>query len=452
MLIDLGSTFTKVTAVDVERKVWLGSAHAHTTAQTDVNEGLARALQALETRMGAVNAVERYACSSAAGGLRMIVSGLVPDLTAKAARLASLGAGAKVIQTYAYELTDEDATEIAHLSPDIFVLTGGTDGGNRAVIAHNARVLAAIPADFPILLAGNRSAAVECETILSGRDVQRVPNVMPRLGVLDAEPLQAAIRTLFLRRIVAAKGLSNVAESIAGALIPTPAAVLRAVELLASSWGELIAVDIGGATTDVYSIASGLPTNDGTVIKGLPEPRSKRTVEADIGMRYGARSVCELAGVETLAEMANVSAEAVETWIESVSQHPDALPQTPEQTAIDHAIACAAIEIAVTRHAGTIEEVYTPAGRSYVQTGKDLTRVQRLVLTGGAIVHDQAIARIAAHAMFDPRQPHILKPKRARIAADKRYLLAAMGLLCERHPEAALAIMNEELVEYGIAE
>ena len=126
LLIDFGSTYTKVTAVDVENAKLLGSAAAYTTVQTDVNDGLANAVTRLEEQTGKLDFAERYACSSAAGGLRMIASGLVPELTAEAAKCASLGAGAKVVKTYSFELTEDDAAEILAAKPDIFLLVGGT--------------------------------------------------------------------------------------------------------------------------------------------------------------------------------------------------------------------------------------------------------------------------------------------------------------------------------------
>ena len=130
LLVDFGSTNTKVTAVDVEDCRILGTAAAYTTVETDINEGLAHALEILEKTTGPLDFEERYACSSAAGGLKMISIGLVPDLTAQASREASLGAGAKVWKTYSFQLTKGDFKEIEEYHPDIILLTGGTDGGN----------------------------------------------------------------------------------------------------------------------------------------------------------------------------------------------------------------------------------------------------------------------------------------------------------------------------------
>ena len=158
LLVDFGSTNTKVTAVDVEDYRILGTATAYTTVETDINEGLDNALQILEKTTDPLELGERYACSSAAGGLKMISIGLVPDLTAQASREASLGAGAKVWKTYSFQLTKGDLKEIEEYHPDIILLTGGTDGGNTENILYNAQVLSTLSYDCPIVIAGNRNA------------------------------------------------------------------------------------------------------------------------------------------------------------------------------------------------------------------------------------------------------------------------------------------------------
>ena len=169
LLIDFGSTYTKITAVDVEEEKILGTAQSFTTIETDINDGLNNALAILKEQIGEIEFSERYACSSAAGGLRMVAIGLVPELTAKAARQASLGAGAKVIKTYSYELTEGDLQEIDQINPDICLLTGGTDGGNKENIVFNAQMLAKAKHDFPIIIAGNRNCADKCQEILKDK-------------------------------------------------------------------------------------------------------------------------------------------------------------------------------------------------------------------------------------------------------------------------------------------
>lgn len=458
LLIDFGSTYTKVTAVDADAGALLGTAASYTTVQTDINDGLDNALKLLQNQTGPLEFAERYACSSAAGGLRMMACGLVPELTASAARQASLGAGAKVVKVYAFQLNEDDAEEIAAEKPDIFLLAGGTDGGNTACILHNARVLAELGGDFPVIIAGNRSAARQCQRILESRQTFVCENVMPRFGVLNIEPTQKQIREVFLERIVKAKGLSRASELISGIMMPTPSAMMTAMQLLAEGCegergiGELVAVDVGGATTDVYSIASGMPRGMETVYKGLPEPYVKRTVEGDIGMRYSIRGIVQAAGMPRVCELAGLDESRAEELIDRLAQYTDTLPDTDELERLDYALASLAVETAVTRHAGVMEEAYTMMGLTYVQTGKDLRDVSQIVVTGGSLIHTRRTEEIAAHALQNPQQPMHLLPQKAKIRVDRRYILAAMGLLSRTDPKTALRIMKKELTCDGSTE
>jgi len=464
LMIDFGSTNTKVTAVDLDGEKLLGTAASYTTVQTDINDGLENALKKLEAKTGKLDYTARYACSSAAGGLRMIASGLVPELTAEAARQAALGAGAKVLKTYAYELTEDDAEEIAALAPDIFLLTGGTDGGNKDNILQNAKVLAGIEGTFPVLIAGNRTAVRTCEKILTeaGKQVIICENVMPKFNELNIQPAQDKIREIFLDRIIKAKGLSQASQLISGIMMPTPAAVLAAMELLSrgtedfgegKGLGELAAVDVGGATTDIYSMTDGAPERPNTIIKGLPEPYAKRTVEGDIGMRYSAAGIVEAAGLAAVSSLAGLDEDRTLELLDEITNDTSRMPDTPELEAFDKALASMAIKVGMSRHAGTFEKVYTPMGEAYAQVGKDLSRVDKVIITGGSLIHNtpEAVRAIAAHALYDINQPNSLKPLNAEVLVDKEYILSAMGLLSQYHPDTALKIMKKELVSYGTA-
>lgn len=459
LLIDFGSTYTKLTAVDVEGESILGTASSYTTVQTDINDGLQNALAILETKTGKLTYEACYACSSAAGGLRMATSGLVPELTGEAARLASLGAGAKVESVYAFQLTEDDMEEISRNKPDIFLLVGGTDGGNTECILHNAKMLSSIQPDFPIVIAGNRTAARECQRILDGCEVYVCPNVMPKFGTLNIEPTQKQIRDIFLNRIIQAKGLSKATALLSDIMMPTPSAVLQAMNLLAQGCegepgiGELIAVDVGGATTDVYSIADGMPEQMNTVYKGLPEPFAKRTVEGDIGMRYSIQGIVDVAGHDRLAKLSGLPQQRIEELIADLRLHTDKVPNGDlELEMLDFALASMAIEEAVKRHAGTVEETYTLMGKTYVQEGKNLTSVKNIVVTGGSLIHTKRTEEIAKHALYTPMQPASLRPMKADVWVDRTYILAAMGLLSGYYPGTALRIMKKELEHHGYSE
>ncbi|MEF2879478.1 MAG: methylaspartate mutase accessory protein GlmL [Blautia sp.] len=455
LLVDFGSTNTKVTAADVDACRILGTATAYTTVETDINEGLSNALKILEETTGPLQFQERYACSSAAGGLKMISIGLVPELTAQASREASLGAGAKVWKTYSFNLTKRDMREIEAYHPDIILLTGGTDGGNQECILYNGKMLSELSYDCPIVIAGNRCAADECEEILEGRSIFVCDNVMPKLGELNIEPTQKQIREIFLKRIVQGKGLSKASDLVSGIIMPTPSAMLAAMELLADGRdglpgiGELMAVDLGGATTDVYSIADGSPANTTTVIKGIREPYAKRSVEGDIGMRYSVRGILEALGEDKLSRLSGISRQRVKELVDYLAEHPDYIPDNQEMEAMDFALACGAVETAAARHAGTVEQVYTPCGLTYLQSGKDLRRVKHVVVTGGALIHAKGTKEIARHALFDSENPASLRPEKAEILVDEKYILAAMGLLSQHYPAAALEIMKKEIAYYG---
>ncbi|MBQ3575105.1 MAG: glutamate mutase L [Clostridia bacterium] len=456
LLIDFGSTYTKVTAVDIEGERLLGTADSYTTIQTDINDGLDNALKKLFEKTGPIEFEARYGCSSAAGGLRMITSGLVPELTAEAARQASLGAGAKVLKVFSFQLTEDDIQEILEINPDIFLLVGGTDGGNSECILHNAKMLASVDFTFPVVIAGNRSVARECERILSGHEVHVCENVMPRFGVLNIDPTRKKIREIFLNRIIQAKGLSRAASLISGILMPTPSAVMKSIHLLAQGCegeigiGDLIAVDVGGATTDIYSMSDGMPTSPNTVFKGLPEPYAKRTVEGDIGMRYSIHGIVEANGIRRVSELSGLTEERAQELIDMLSEHTDIVPEPgTELEKLDYALASLAIETAVTRHAGSMEETYTLMGLTFVQTGKDLRNVKQVIVTGGSLIHTARTAEIAAHALYSTATPMSLRPMNAEIRIDRKYILAAMGLLSEYHPQIALRILKKELENDG---
>jgi uncharacterized protein (TIGR01319 family) len=446
LLIDFGSTYTKLRAVDLERRRILGSGQGLSTVATDITIGMKAALADLERHIGGLPRFQyRLASSSAAGGLRMVTVGLVRELTAEAARQAALGAGAKLVGTFAYGLTGSDIEAISALAPDIILLAGGTDGGNGTVILHNARMLAQSALDCPFVYAGNRAAADEARALLAAKNVAYTENVMAELNVLNIEPARAAIRKVFIERIVHAKGIDRARDEFDSVLMPTPAAVLEGARLLAdgirgaSGLGPLLVVDPGGATTDVHSVASGEPAA-GVVAQGLPEPRVKRTVEGDLGMRHNAATIVETAGLETIAADAGLEAERAARVLAGITRNFERLPQTPEEAAFDQALARAAVKIAVRRHCGTTQTVYGALGPITVQHGKDLTQVSTVIGTGGGLVASRNPRAVLQMALADPSEPFALKPRAPKLLLDREYLLYACGLMGQVEPQAALEL------------
>ena len=456
LTVDFGSTYTKLTLIDVAHAEIVATASAFTTITTDVLEGFNNAWQKILAQHPDAHYDRLLSCSSAAGGLKMVALGLVPSLTSNAAKMAASSAGAKVVKTYAYEISHAEQEEIYEINPDLVLLCGGTDGGNKEVILANARRLAEIDRPFAIVAAGNKSASYDLEEIFAQCDKKCVvtENVMPEFGQLNILPARQCIMDLFISRIIDAKGLGAVQQRAELEIIPTPLAVLKACELLSKGideehpgWGDLMAVDLGGATTDIYSMTDGAPSMDNVLIKGIPEPYSKRTVEGDLGMRYSLKALEDETDVKALARAYGVTPEAIVDWVERCAANPDTVaePGSQEQV-IEEALAHSAVDIAVERHAGVISKVYTPVGEMFTLVGKDLTQVPRLIGIGGALINSSDPARILSGSRFNPQRYEYAKPKEPHFYLDKRYIIASMGLLSQVAPEVALTILKREVL------
>ena len=460
---DFGSTFTKLTAIDVSAGEIVAFAKAFTTIEHNVMEGFNQALEEINKQCGIRNFDIRLAASSAAGGLKMVSSGLVPDLTAKASRLAAASAGAKVLKTYSYELTDSDKDEIFHISPDIILLSGGIDGGNKDVLLRNAASIAQIPGSFCVIIAGNRAAADEASQIVlsGGKSTVVCENVMPSFGKLNVEPAKTAIRELFIKNIISAKGLDVAQEFMSAEIVPTPLAVFDAAKLLSEGFsdetgfeeglGALMVYDLGGATTDVYSMADGLPKNPQVYVQGLLEPFAKRTVEGDIGMRYSLTPMLDTIEAEAKHQFYTaygISKEDVSAWQVICTADPSALPvdEYSKYEKVERALASEALRLSAARHVGYYERSYTPMGETIIQTGKDLTQVKYIIGTGGAIINADAPEEILRASVYSPQDLNLLKPQNPQLLLDKQYCFSAMGLLAQKFPRLAIKIMKQKLM------
>ncbi len=456
IFIDFGSTFTKVAAFDMEREELAARVQAPSTADTDITAGLRRALGELKKAVPVSEDDIRgaQACSSAAGGLRMACVGLVPEYTTEAGRLAALGAGAKVVGSYSYELTKGEIEQLEALKPDIVLLTGGTDGGNKRTIIRNAELLAQTgPGIGCIIVAGNKSARDELRALLDGKGKKVVytSNVMPEFGVLDLEPVNEAIRELFIGRITEAKGISAVRELTGGVVMPTPSAVLQAVRVLSEGaysepgLGELLAVDVGGATTDVYSAGYGAPLKAGVGYAGLPEPYAKRTVEGDLGLFHNLDTLVEIARRERVGLDGVQSCEAAAEGLKAALS----VPKGDEQIKFQMLLSQLAVRAAVDRHAGRLERRFTGSGEVWLQRGKDLREIRTVIGTGGPLAFSadpKFVLEGAALCGADGASSLILKPVSPSYYLDRRYILFAVGLLSLTEPEKALRIFRKYMV------
>ncbi|BCY08097.1 glutamate mutase L [Actinoplanes sp. L3-i22] len=404
--VDVGSTYTKAALIDLSGARLISRAEVPTTSGTDVLEGLDAAVAAVGG-----DGAPRYVCSSAGGGLRLAVVGYESLVTAEAGHRVGLSAGAQVVHVAAGPLTGAAIAALRASRPDVVLLVGGTDGGDGEVLLHNAGRLAANRLRLPVVLAGNADVRAEAARLLTERrvPVTETGNVLPRIGVLDPLPARAAIREVFLRHVIGGKRLSKGTRFASLVRAATPDAVLAGVELLADRAGSgVLVVDVGGATTDVYSAllpdaeAETGPRRDvaGTLWRS-------RTVEGDLGVAVGADGTRQAATAEKLAEPGP-----------------------------DRELAATAAMIALRRHARGYS-----AGPGLPRTGgRDLRDVRLVVGSGGVLRHGGG-EHVLGAVLGDTAGGWAL-PDRARAVIDREYVLAAAGLLAVDQPAVAGALAD----------
>lgn len=454
LLVDFGSTYTKLTAVDLTSEDIIGTSKAITTVETNIIEGYEEALSKLYQHIGHQVTFDKIvACSSAAGGLKMAAIGLVEELTTEAARRVCLGAGAKVELVLSHHINKQEVQSIIDKKIDIILLAGGANGGNQECVIFNAKQIAQSDIDVPIIFAGNKDAIDEITTIFdkAQKHFYICENVMPKLNVLNIESAKNQIKDIFVKNIIEAKGIKKIEEEIDQVILPTPNAVLMAAELLSKGYhdesglGDLMMIDIGGATTDVYSLADGYPKLMNAVMSGLEEPYAKRTVEGDLGMRYSALGILQsLSSKEIHHYLKNHVDVIKETQFRH--DHIEFLPSTEFDYHVEDLLAGQCVDAATSRHVGTITSVYTPLGMMYHQVGKDLTQTNYYIGTGGVVINSKDPVSILKHGLFKDEKPTELRPKNPKFMLDKDYILSAMGLLSIDYPEIALRIMKKRII------
>ncbi len=444
--VDFGSTFTKAVLVDLTDGRIAAAASHPTTIGTDVLDGYDACLAELVAQDPRAGSAEVLACSSAGGGLRIAVVGNEELVTAEAGRRVALSSGGKVVGVIAAAEqpgVDAYAALFEASRPDVVLLTGGTDGGNAETLLAAARDLVASGWTGPVVVAGNVEARDEVAGLLGKVPHVLADNVVPKIGVLAPESARRAIREMFLAHVIGGKHLSARADFTAMVRGATPDVVLTGVELLARGLddvhpgaGDVVVVDVGGATTDVHSVVEVDPDTAGSdgglareVVASTPVTR---TVEGDLGMRWSATTTVAQAGLDELAEAAAQR-----------QADPAFLPRDRIEREVDEAIARAAVGLALRRHAGRSRVVVSPEGRVVERTGKDLREVDLLVGSGGVLRNgDPGVAeRVLAGSTGADVDGGWQLPRSPAVTVDTDYVLAAAGLLAERQPEAAYRLV-----------
>jgi uncharacterized protein (TIGR01319 family) len=473
---DCGSTTTKAILIergeDGYRLVVRGEAPTTVEAPfEDVTRGVLNAVREVEELAGrrildgeriltpqqGEAGVDLYlSTSSAGGGLQMMVSGLVLQMTGESAQRAALGAGAIVMDVMA--LNDgrrphEKIRRLRQLRPDMILMSGGTDGGDVKRVAEMAELLrAAEPRarlgagyELPVIYAGNRDAAGIVRECLEKRvALSVVPNLRPRLEQENLKPARDAIHELFMEHVMAhAPGYKKLMSWTPVPVMPTPGAVGIIIEKVAQRDGvAVVGVDIGGATTDVFSVFQGV---------------FNRTVSANLGMSYSVSNVLAEAGIENILRWVpfEVDEADLRNRIKNKMIRPTTIPQTLEDLVIEQAIAREALRLAFEQHKSlavglkgvqterTISDIMsqTESGASLV----NLRDLGLLVGSGGVLSH--APRRVqAALMMVDAFLPEGL----TQLAVDSIFMAPQLGVLSTVHEEAATQVFERDcLVRLG---
>ncbi|MFS3127972.1 glutamate mutase L [Nocardioides sp. Bht2] len=442
LCVDYGSTFTKVVLIDLARSRIVAATSHRTTIDTDLIDGFDACRARLAEIDPAAATAPAYAASSAGGGLRILVVGNERLVTAEAGHRVALGSGGKVVGVIAAAEGLAFAAQIAEAEPDLILLVGGTDGGNPAPLVAAAEEIGRSGWHGPVVVAGNLEAQPKAVAALGSRPVVTVANVMPQIGVLEPGPARAAVRACFLDHVIGGKQLSNDPRFTAMLLGATPDVVLRGMELLAADSavaGDLLLVDVGGATTDVYSVVEVDPEDAGLSREVVATTPLNRTVEADLGMRWSAVETVA-AGIEHgWGTDADLPAAALRRGT------PSWLPTTAEDQQLEERLASTAIHVAVRRHTGgsarSRRDPHRPdQSATGPQHGPDLRSVAWVIGSGGvlrtlAAGSEPVAGQVIAAALVAPASARL--PEQPQVVVDRELSITAAGLLLDAYPATA---------------
>lgn len=472
LVYDVGSTYTKVSAFNHfgANLRFIGRSQAPTTVE-NIEIGLINAKHNLMCDLQWTEVISSHtlATSSAAGGLRMVAMGYMPRVTAKAAKEVAMSAGARVLEIISHETPVDFRLEVLQeIKPDIILLAGGTDGGDQDSLLENAEVIVNSKTHGVVIIAGNIEAQAKVEEILKrgGISSTRVPNVMPTIHELKVKPAREAIHEEFIRQITRAKGSGRLLELVSnGRVTPTPGAVLMGTELLAlgthekKGYGNIMVIDIGGATTDVHSVLPDL-TNLSKEERGLVISNEKqlsyRTVEGNLGLRVSATGIVETVGASGVLAKVGYEhlegenlAKELQVYAQYLEKNTGHISINEKEKYFDKALAIASIEIAIKRHAGYFAQSFDPVLGIVPGTpvGRDLRKVQKVIAVGGIFAHSTKEETMEIlHKSFANRGISLL-PDKPEFVVDHNYQLYTIGAMAEEYPNEALDLAENNILK-----
>lgn len=472
---DCGSTTTK--AIMIEKK----DGHYHQTFRgeapttveepvADVTIGVVNALTELQELAGRKLIDEQgqiirpargsdgcdiyISTSSAGGGLQMVVAGVVKEMTAASAKRAALGAGAIVMETLAANdkrRPHEQIQRIRELRPDMMLISGGTDGGNvNQVVQIAERIAPARPQPrfgggykMPVIYAGNKDAApLVVKTFDDSVALTVVDNLRPVLERENLGPARDKIHDLFLEHVMAhAPGYDKLIEWADAPIMPTPGAVGNILQTIAAKQKiNVVGVDIGGATTDMFSVFGGV---------------FNRTVSANLGMSYSISNVCAEATLPGILRWVHFDMDERElrNRVKNKMIRPTTIPQTLEALVFEQAVAREALRLAYVQHkefATTLKGVQQQrtVGEMFQQGGSgqsivDNMQLDLLIASGGVLSHAPRMQQTAA-MLIDAFEPEGF----TTLAKDSVFMMPHLGVLAEVHPQAALEVFEKDCLIY----
>ena len=471
---DCGSTTTKAILIEKKdegyRQTFRGEAPTTVEAPfEDVTRGVLNAIQEVEELSGRqildgeriitptdgdVGVDIYISTSSAGGGLQMAVAGVVLAMTGESAQRCALGAGAIVMDTLAANdgrLPHEKIERIRQLRPDMVLLSGGTDGGTVSHVVELAEFISAADpkprfgADFklPIIFAGNEDAREEVEKALGGKmDLTVTENIRPVLEEENLDPARHVIHDLFLEHVMAqAPGYRKLMDWTSAPIMPTPGAVGEIMQTIARQQEiNVVGVDIGGATTDVFSVFDGV---------------FNRTVSANLGMSYSVSNVLAEAGLDQIMRWVPFDIEEADLRdrIKNKMIRPTTIPQLMQELQVEQAIAREALRLAFDQHRAlavglkgvqskrTLADVFEQGA-----TGESLVEMMALdMLVGSGGVLSHAPRREQSCAMLiDAFQPEGV----TRLAVDSIFMMPHLGVLSTVDERAATEVFERDCLIY----
>ncbi|SDE17380.1 GlmL-related ornithine degradation protein [Sporomusa acidovorans] len=444
LVAEIGSTTTVVTAFsskqDKQGRFFIDMSFQGkgptTVLEGDVTVGLKAAIREIENQLKEPLVWGKMlATSSAAGGLKITVHGLMGQMTVRAAKEAALGAGGVIKMVTSGRMRKSDLKKIYEINPNMIMIAGGTDYGERETALYNAELISNEQFNKPVLYCGNIANQEEIREIFKGQELYIIENVYPSVDELNVEPARKVIQEVFEKNIVKAPGMNHIKEMVTGSIMPTPGAVMESAKLLYDLLGDLLVFDVGGATTDVHSVTEGSSAILDMLVN--PEPKAKRTVEGDLGVFVNSNNVIELLDIRDLGGFSK----------EYIAQHITAIPIEKEDIAASRLLTKKAVDVALKRHAGTLKRKYDGDG-GFIAYGKDLSQVKYIVGTGGALTRIPGGETILTAIRYLKEDVTMMPRKGAKVLLDKDYIMACAGVLSRENKAASQALLMQSL---GIA-